>query len=69
MVASGFRLRHLCPFGKAVIAYSEDAGETYTQPAPVIDTVLDDRDSGIVPFGEKQVIVTSFNNTVEDQCL
>lgn len=67
VVASGFRLRHVCPFGKAVIAYSEDEGQTYSRPAPVIDTVLDDRDSGILPFGERQVIVTSFNNTVEFQ--
>ena len=47
VVASGFRCRHVCPFGKTVIAYSEDGGETYTLPAPVIDTVLDDRDGGI----------------------
>ena len=44
VVASGFRRRHVCPFGKAVISYSEDEGKTYTMPAPVIDTVLDDRD-------------------------
>lgn len=49
-VASGFRLDHVCPFGKAVIAYSEDEGETFTAPAPVIDTVLDDRDGGVT-FG------------------
>ena len=67
VVASGFRRRHVCPFGKAVISYSEDEGKTYTAPAPVIDTVLDDRDAGVVPFGEKGVIVTSFNNTVEFQ--
>ena len=67
VVASGFRRRHVCPFGKAVISYSEDEGKTYTMPAPVIDTVLDDRDAGIVPFGEKSVIVTSFNNTVQFQ--
>jgi len=67
IVASGFRRRHVCPFGKAVISYSENEGETYTAPAPVIDTVLDDRDSGIVPFGESGVIVTSFNNTVDFQ--
>ncbi|MBR6709499.1 MAG: exo-alpha-sialidase, partial [Clostridia bacterium] len=67
VVASGFRLRHVCPFGKMVIAYSEDDGKTYTSPAPVIDTVLDDRDGGIVPFGESGVIVTSFNNTVQFQ--
>ena len=67
VVASGFRLRHVCPFGKTVISYSEDDGETYTIPAPVIDTPLDDRDGGILAYGEKNVIVTSFNNTVEMQ--
>lgn len=67
VVASGFRLRHVCPFGKTVISYSEDDGETYTIPAPVIDTPLDDRDGGILAYGEKNVIVTSFNNTVAMQ--
>lgn len=62
VVASGFRLRHVCPFGKTVIAYSEDDGESYTAPAPVIDTPLDDRDGGVVPFGKSNVIVTSFNH-------
>ena len=64
VAASGFRRRHVCPFGKAVISYSEDEGKTYTAPAPVIDTVLDDRDSGVVPFGESGVIVTSFSNPI-----
>lgn len=66
-VASGYRYAHICPFGKAVIAYSEDEGETYTIPAPVIDTPLDDRDAGILAFGENNVIVTSFNNSVAFQ--
>ena len=65
--ASGFRLEHVCPFGKAVISYSFDGGETYTLPAPVIDTPLDDRDAGICAFGESGVIVTSFNNSAEMQ--
>lgn len=67
VVASGYRLRHVCPFGKTVISYSEDDGETYTISAPVIDTPLDDRDGGILAYGDKNVIVTSFNNTVEVQ--
>lgn len=67
VVASGFRLRHVCPFGKTVISFSEDMGETYTPPAPVIDTVLDDRDGGILPFGKNGVIVTSFNNSTAFQ--
>ncbi|MBQ8759675.1 MAG: exo-alpha-sialidase [Clostridia bacterium] len=67
VVASGFRLGHVCPFGKTVISYSEDEACTYTVPAPVIDTPLDDRDGGIVAFGKSSVIVTSFNNTAAFQ--
>jgi len=65
--ASGYRLAHVCPFGKSVISYSEDEGETWTIPAPYRDTVLDDRDGGILAFDEKSVLVTSFNNRVEMQ--
>ncbi len=65
--ASGFRIEHVCPFGKAVISYSFDNGKTYTPPAPVIDTPLDDRDAGICTFGESGMIFTSFNNTAEFQ--
>jgi len=61
--ASGFRLSHICPFGKAVLSFSEDNGKTYTAPAAVIDTALDDRDAGLCPFGESGLILTSFNNT------
>ncbi len=65
--ASGFRIEHVCPFGKAVVSYSFDDGKTYTLPAPVIDTPLDDRDAGICTFGESGVIVTSFNNSADMQ--
>lgn len=65
--ASGFRFEHICPFGKAVISFSTDNGKTYTLPAPVIDTPLDDRDAGICPFGENGVIFTSFNNSADMQ--
>lgn len=67
MVASGFRLGHVCPFGKCVICFSEDEGQTWSAPTPVIDTLLDDRDGGITPFGESSVMVTSFNNTPSAQ--
>jgi hypothetical protein len=67
MVASGFRRKHVCPFGKTVISYSENEGQTWTLPAPVIDTLLDDRDGGITAFGNSSVIVTSFNNDIAFQ--
>lgn len=67
MVCSGYRLAHVCPFGKTVISYSLNDGKTWTKAAPVIDTPLDDRDGGIAVFGNGRVIVTSFNNSVEFQ--
>jgi len=67
MVASGFRLSHVCPFGKVVMCRSYDEGKTWTPPQILIDTPLDDRDAGICTFGEKGIIVTSFNNHVDFQ--
>lgn len=62
VACSGFRKGHVCPYGKAVMMTSADEGRTYTPAVPVIDTPLDDRDAGVVPFGETGVILTSFNN-------
>lgn len=67
VAASGFRLSHVCPFGKSVIAFSEDEAKTYTPAAPVIDTPLDDRDSGLCTFGKSGLIFTSFNNSINFQ--
>ena len=60
-VASGFRLYHKCSFGKGVISFSEDEGQTWSIPSIVFDTPLDDRDCGIVAFGESSVMVTNAN--------
>ena len=65
--ASGYRVEHICPFGKGVLVFSDDNGETYTGPVPVFDTVLDDRDVGLCVFGKSGLIATSFNNTLEFQ--
>ncbi len=66
-VASGFRRGHICPLGKAVGIKSRDEGKTWSNIEIIIDTCLDDRDAGILPFGENGVIVTSFTNTPEYQ--
>ncbi len=60
VAASGYRQKHACPFGKAVLSFSEDGGKTYTMPAPIIDTATDNRDGGLTPFGESGLILTSF---------
>lgn len=67
MVASGFRLKHVCPFGKGIICYSKDEGRHWTRPTVLLDTSLDDRDCGIAVFADGRVILTSFNNTLEFQ--
>ena len=67
MVCSGFRLKHICPFGKVIIMYSRDEGKTWSAPAIVLDTPLDDRDAGLAVFGDGRVMLTSFNNRVADQ--
>lgn len=69
VTCSGFRRGHLCPFGTAVMMISEDDGKNYSLPFPVIDTPLDDRDAGVVPFGDNGVMITSFNNTRASQRL
>ncbi len=65
VVAYGYRLAHICPFGKTVISFSDDEGETYTPPAPIIDTTLDNRDGGINVFGESGVVVSSLSLSLE----
>ena len=67
MVASGFRMRHVCPVGKVVMCISDNEGRTWTRPTVVMDTPLDDRDAGILTFGENSLMITSFNNTIAMQ--
>ncbi len=62
MTCSGLRLKHVCPFGKVIMCVSKDEGKTWSTPSIIIDTPLDDRDSGVLAFGENRVLVTSFNN-------
>ena len=64
VVASGFRRRLMCPFGKVVISYSSDEGHTYTPPTVVLDTPLDNPCPGIATFGKSGVIITTFSHSV-----
>ena len=61
-VASGFRMAHVCPFGKVAYSVSEDDGESWSAPQVLFETPLDDRDAGITPWGDG-FIITTFNNT------
>ncbi len=59
-VASGFRMQHVCPFGKTVMYISRDGGRTWTPPVVINDTFTDDRDAGILYLGEGRILVTWF---------
>ncbi len=65
IACSGLRLSHVCPFGKALMITSDDEGNTYSPMQIVMDTILDDRDAGLTPFGENGLIVTSFNHPTQ----
>ncbi|NLO82931.1 MAG: exo-alpha-sialidase [Clostridiales bacterium] len=58
---SGFRLAHICPFGKTVLFYSLDNGDTWSPPVVVNDTLLDDRDVGLLALGGNRLLLTWFN--------
>jgi len=61
-VDSGFRVSHVCPFGKTTMYKSFDGGKTWSIPMVINDTYLDDRDAGIVSLGGKKLLVTWFSH-------
>ena len=66
-VASGFRVAHVCPFGKVIGIRSRDGGRSWSNPEILIDTPLDDRDAGLLPLSDGRVLLTSFTNTPDFQ--
>ena len=62
---SGFRARHICPFGKTCLCRSTDEGRTWSAPIVVNDTWLDDRDAGVVCLGGRKIMVTWFTHPVD----
>ena len=55
-VSSGMRNAHIDIEGKLVCWYSEDEGETWSEPQLLQDTVLDDRDAGVVYWNGKIIV-------------
>ena len=51
--SSGFRVKHICPFGEVAVNYSSDEGKTWSAPESVLNTPLDDRDAGVVEYNGK----------------
>ena len=55
-VASGFRKAHIDTESKVAVWYSEDGGKTWSEPQVLVDTLLDDRDSGVVYWNGKIIV-------------
>ena len=55
-VSSGFRQAHIDPAGKVACWFSEDGGKTWSDPQVVADTLLDDRDAGVVYWNGKIIV-------------
>ncbi len=64
-ICSGYRMQHICPFGKTVMNISSDDGKTWSAPIIVNDSPLDDRDAGIVSLGGKKLLATWFVHPAE----
>lgn len=59
---SGRRVAHVCPFGSVEMMHSQDNGETWSYPRTVHDSLIDDRDAGILETAKGSLIVTSFSS-------
>ena len=59
-VFSGGREEHVCPYGKTKLVRSVDGGETWSDPVIVNDSLLDDRDAGIVAARSGTLVLSWF---------
>ncbi len=62
VVYSGGRDGHICPFGRVEMMLSRDAGANWSWPRTLLDSAIDDRDSGIVETSSGALLVTSFTS-------
>lgn len=61
-VCSGYRMGHICPFGKTVMYKSLDEGKTWSVPIIINDSELDDRDAGIIALGDNKLLAAWFSH-------
>lgn len=59
---SGGREAHVCPFGQVHGMTSRDDGKTWTFPRVLLDSAIDDRDSGVLETAKGTLLVTSFTS-------
>ena len=62
VVCSGGRESHVCPFGRVELMVSSDNGQNWSWPQVLLDSPIDDRDSGVLETAKGTVLVTSFTS-------
>jgi len=62
LVYSGGRESHVCPFGRVDLMRSHDNGQTWSWPETLMDSAIDDRDSGICETAGGALLVTTFTS-------
>jgi len=62
LVYSGGREAHVCPFGRVEMMISRDDGRTWGFPQVLLDSAIDDRDSGVLETLDGTLLVTTFTS-------
>ncbi len=69
LVYSGGREAHVCPFGRVELMRSHDEGQSWTWPEVLLDSPIDDRDSGVLETAADSILVTSFTSLAYESIL
>ena len=69
LVWSGGRDGHVCPMGQVRAMHSRDEGATWTHPRVLLDTALDDRDSGFLETAKGTLLATTFTSLAYEPSL
>ncbi len=60
--ASGYRNSHVCPFGKTVLMQSRNEGRSWSSPAVIDDSPIDDRDVGLTALPGNRLLLSWFTS-------
>ena len=69
LVYSGGRDAHVCPFGRVELMRSRDEGRNWSWPEVILDSPIDDRDSGILQTPSGALLVTTFTSLAYEAVL
>src|SRR4029453_17077699 len=69
VTCSGGREAHVCPFGRVEMITSDDDGSIWSWPRTLLDSAIDDRDSGVLETAKGTLLVTTFTSLAYERVL